>query len=61
MNEYRHLAFGTIGPDAGYADGRAVLDSVLRELGLNGEYRPLEHPSFIEGRKKTGSGDLFDI
>jgi len=50
VNEYRHLAFGITGPDAGYAGGRAVLDAVLRELGLNGEYRPLEHPSFIEGR-----------
>jgi phenylalanyl-tRNA synthetase beta chain len=50
VNEFRHLAFGIIGPEAGYADGRAVLDSVLRELGLDGEYRPLQHPSFIEGR-----------
>lgn len=50
VNEYRHLAFGIIGPGAGYAEGRAVLDTVLRELGLNGEYRPLEHPTFIEGR-----------
>ncbi|MGD2089614.1 MAG: hypothetical protein PVH61_25790 [Candidatus Aminicenantes bacterium] len=41
MNEYRHLAFAVIGTEAGYADGCAVLDSVLRELGLNGEYRPL--------------------
>jgi phenylalanyl-tRNA synthetase beta chain len=50
VNEYRHLAFGIIGPGTGYAEGRAVLDSVLRELGLSGQYRPLEHPSFIEGR-----------
>ncbi len=50
VNEYRHLAFGIIGPGAGYAEGRAVLDAVLRELGLKGEYRPLEHPTFIEGR-----------
>jgi phenylalanyl-tRNA synthetase beta chain len=50
INEYRHLAFGIIGPTAGYADTRAVLDSVLRELGLTGTYRPVDHPTFIDGR-----------
>jgi phenylalanyl-tRNA synthetase beta chain len=61
VNEYRHLAFGIIGPGAGYADGRAVLDAVLRELGLKGEYRPLEHPTFIEGRcaEVTIANDLW--
>ena len=47
---YRHLVFGIIGPDAGYAEARAVLDSILRELGLKGQYRPVEHPTFIKGR-----------
>jgi phenylalanyl-tRNA synthetase beta chain len=50
VNEYRHLGFAVTGPETGYAEGRAFLDSVLRELGLKGEYHPLEHPSFIEGR-----------
>jgi phenylalanyl-tRNA synthetase beta chain len=50
VNEYRHLVFGIIGPDAGYAEARAVLDSILRELGLKGRYRPVEHPTFIQGR-----------
>jgi phenylalanyl-tRNA synthetase beta chain len=50
VKEYRHLAFGIIDSGAGYAGGRAVLDSVLRELGLKGTYRPLVHPAFIEGR-----------
>lgn len=50
IDEYRHLAFGVIGPDTGYAEVRAVLDSVMRELGLAGEYRVAEHPTFIEGR-----------
>jgi phenylalanyl-tRNA synthetase beta chain len=57
VNEYRHLAFAIIGPDAGYADGRAILDSILRELGLQGEYQALEHPSFIEGRCAEVTGD----
>lgn len=48
--EYRHLAFAVTGPQTGYAEVRAVLDSVLRELGLSGEYRVGEHPTFIEGR-----------
>jgi len=61
VNEYRHLAFGIIGPEAGYADVRAVLDSILRELGLNGRYRPAELPTFIEGRcaEVTIENDLW--
>lgn len=50
VNEYRHLAFGIIGPDAGYSEARSVLDSILRELGTKGNYSPLDHPSFCEGR-----------
>ncbi|MFZ5517836.1 MAG: phenylalanine--tRNA ligase subunit beta [Candidatus Zhuqueibacterota bacterium] len=49
-NEYRHLAFATIGPDAGYADVRMILDSILGELKRKGEYRPASHPAFCEGR-----------
>lgn len=50
INEYRHLAFGIIGPDTGYAEGRMILDSVLRELDLKGEYKSVTHPTFSEGR-----------
>jgi phenylalanyl-tRNA synthetase beta chain len=50
VKEYRHLAFGMIGPESGYADGRSVLDAVLSELGLKGTYKPASHPSFFEGR-----------
>jgi len=50
IDEYRHLGFAVIGPTAGYAEGRAVLDAVLRELGLKGTYSAIQHPSFIEGR-----------
>ena len=49
-NEYRHVGFAVIGPDAGYAEVRAVLDSILRELGLTGQYVAATHPAFIEGR-----------
>lgn len=50
VDEYRHLAFSVIGPDTGYAEVRAVLDSLLRELGLEAEYHVAGHPSFIDGR-----------
>jgi phenylalanyl-tRNA synthetase beta chain len=48
--EYRHLGFAVIGPEAGYANGRAVLDALLAELGLTATYKAANHPSFIEGR-----------
>ncbi|MCP4149347.1 MAG: hypothetical protein GY757_16490, partial [bacterium] len=50
VDEYRNLGFAIIGPDAGYAEARALLDSVLRELGLTGQYRAVEHSSFLSGR-----------
>ncbi len=48
--EYRHMAFGIIGLDAGYAKGRMYLDAILRELKWKGEYRAVSHPAFSEGR-----------
>jgi phenylalanyl-tRNA synthetase beta chain len=50
VDEYRHLTFAVIGPGTGYAEVRAVLDSVLRELGLSAQYCSAEHPTFIDGR-----------
>ncbi len=49
-DEYRHLSFGITSPDTGYAEVRAILDSVIRELEWKGEYEPIIHPAFIEGR-----------
>jgi len=49
-NEYRHMAFAIIGPDAGYAEGRMYLDALLRELKWDATYSPVEHPTFCEGR-----------
>jgi phenylalanyl-tRNA synthetase beta chain len=61
VNEFRHLAFGITGPEAGYAEGRKVLDSVLRELQFEGEYKPVSSPTFIEGRlaEVTGENGLW--
>jgi phenylalanyl-tRNA synthetase beta chain len=49
-DEFRHLAFGIIGPEAGFAEGRQILDSVLHELRVESQYSPVSHPSFMEGR-----------
>lgn len=50
VNEYRHLAFGIVSPETGYAEGRSILDCVMRELGIAGEYKAVDHPTFIQGR-----------
>ena len=49
-NEYRHMAFGIIGPEAGYAEGRMYLDAILRELKWNSSYSAVDHPTFSQGR-----------
>lgn len=51
--EIRRLAFLTMGPEAGYAPVRSVLDAVLHELGWSATYAPIEHPSFLPGRVAT--------
>jgi phenylalanyl-tRNA synthetase beta chain len=48
--EERRLAFCIIGPDTGYAEARAVIDTLLKDLRKSGQYKPLEHPTFIGGR-----------
>lgn len=48
--EERRVAFAIIGPNTGYAEARSLVDTLLKELRQNGQYRPLEHPSFITGR-----------
>jgi len=48
--EERHLGFAVIGDNTGYAYARSLVDSILRELGVEGQYKVLDHPSFIQGR-----------
>jgi len=50
VEEYRHVVLGIIGPEAGYAQIRSILDSLLRELDRKGEYRKFDHPAFSIGR-----------
>ncbi len=56
-NEYRHLAFAIIGPETGYAEGRMVLDAVMSELNYKGDYKPVSHPAFCQGRCAELTGD----
>lgn len=48
--EVRRLGACVIGKGAGWSHIKAVLEAVAREFGLSPEVRPLEHPSFLEGR-----------
>ncbi|MBI4704997.1 MAG: phenylalanine--tRNA ligase subunit beta [Deltaproteobacteria bacterium] len=48
--EERRLCFAEAGREAGYARARAVLDALLRELGLAATYTAAEHSSFTPGR-----------
>ncbi len=48
----RDLALAEAGPDVGFADVKAVVEALLRELDLldRAEVEEFEHPSFIKGR-----------
>jgi phenylalanyl-tRNA synthetase beta chain len=49
--EDRLVALAEIGRDSGYATARSVVDSLLRELGWQAEYFPLnDFSTFVEGR-----------
>ncbi|MBA7593985.1 hypothetical protein ES703_00921 [subsurface metagenome] len=46
----RRAAAMVIGEGAGFTQIKAVAEALLRELGIAHEVRPIEHPSFLEGR-----------
>lgn len=48
--EERRVAIVEMGPQASYASIRAVVDSLLFELGLQGTYTAIENPAYIPGR-----------
>lgn len=58
--EERRLCFAEMGPDAGYASVRGVLDALFFELGQKATYVAIEHPAFVPGRvaKVTTDGGL---
>jgi phenylalanyl-tRNA synthetase beta chain len=49
----RKVACGISGPRAGYAEMRSSAEALLRELDVRPEFRPDEHPTFIEGRSAS--------
>lgn len=53
--EQRRVALVEIGRESGYATARSVMDALLRELGWQAEYEPIDHPTFVEGRAATFS------
>ena len=50
IREERRVAFAEMGPDAGYATVRSVMDAVLREIGLRAVYGVSDDAAFIAGR-----------
>jgi len=48
--ERRHVAFALISPRTGFADLRALVEAVIRELGWPLRLEPLEQPFLIAGR-----------
>lgn len=50
VREERRLCVAVMGPDAGYAQVRSMLDAVLRELGIEAQVFPAKHDSFVPGR-----------
>lgn len=48
--EERRLCLAEIGPEAGFAGARSVLDALAFELGWDGVYAAVEDPSFVPGR-----------
>jgi phenylalanyl-tRNA synthetase beta chain len=48
--EERRVGFVEMGPEAGYASVRSVMDAVLREMGQEATYSITDDPTFIPGR-----------
>ena len=48
--EEKRLAFAIIGENASYAQARSIVDSVLRELGIQGTYEAMHTDFCIDGR-----------
>lgn len=46
----RRVAAVVIGKDATFTYVKAMTEALLRELGLSWRVRPIQHPSFLEGR-----------
>jgi phenylalanyl-tRNA synthetase beta chain len=50
VREERRLCVAEMGPEAGYATVRSILDALMRELGREAKIFATQHPSFVPGR-----------
>jgi phenylalanyl-tRNA synthetase beta chain len=50
VREERRVGFIEMGPEAGYATVRSILDAILREMGQEATYTINNNPAFIPGR-----------
>ena len=57
--EQRRVAFVEIGREAGFATARSTLDALLRELGFEGEFTAIDHPTFVPGRAASFTAGEF--
>ena len=48
--ERLHVSAGILGTTVGFADIKALVESLGRELGASLTFRPSEHPAFLPGR-----------
>ncbi|MCS7131270.1 MAG: phenylalanine--tRNA ligase subunit beta, partial [Hadesarchaea archaeon] len=48
--DVRRVAAAAVGDVGNFTYIKAVAEAVLRELGVSHEVKPLEHPSFLQGR-----------
>lgn len=59
--EQRRVALVEIGRESGYATARSVMDALLRELGWQAEYAPIDDPTFVPGRAASFSVDGHEL
>jgi phenylalanyl-tRNA synthetase beta chain len=57
----RRAAAAMIGENAGFTQIKAVAEALLRELGIAYEVRPVEHPSFLDGRVAEFVSDVKSL
>ncbi|MEM2740250.1 MAG: phenylalanine--tRNA ligase subunit beta [Candidatus Bathyarchaeia archaeon] len=57
----RKLAAASAHVEADFAEAKAVAEALIRCLGLQASYKPLIHPSFIEGRAASVEVDSVEV
>lgn len=57
----RKLAATSAHVEADFAEAKAVAEALMRCLGLRASYKPISHPSFIEGRAASIEVDGVEV